>query len=58
MEKNKIVQELSNKRIVIDNKYYIMETSPMCPDPLPEPNVSYSKLGFQCIREGLKKWII
>ena len=44
MEENKIVQELSNKRIVIDNKYYVMETSPMCPDPLPELVVSHSKL--------------
>ena len=47
IEKNKIVQELSNKRIVIDNKYYIMETSPMCPDPLPEPFVSHSNLRVQ-----------
>ena len=47
MEKNKIVQELSNKRIVIDNKYYVMETSPMCPDPLPEPYISYSNLKIQ-----------
>ena len=40
MEKHKIVQELSNKRIVVENKYYILETSPLCPDPLPEPNIS------------------
>ena len=40
MEKHRIVQELFNKRIVVENKYYILETSPLCPDPLPEPSVS------------------
>ena len=43
MERNKVVQELANKRIVVESKYYIMETSPLCPDPLPEPHVSYSE---------------
>ena len=40
MEKNKVVQELGNKRVVIENKYYILETSPMCPDPFPDPSIS------------------
>ena len=40
MEKNKVVQELGNKRIVVENKYYILETSPLCPDPFPEPSIS------------------
>ena len=36
---------------MIDNKYYIMETSPMCPDPLPEPFVSHSNLRVQKSRD-------
>ena len=40
LERNKIVQELHNNRIVIDNKYYIEETSPFCPNPTPLVNVS------------------
>jgi hypothetical protein len=43
MERNKVAQELGNKRIVVENKYYILETWHLCPDPLPEPNVSHSK---------------
>ena len=43
MEKNRVVQELANKRIVVANKYYILETSPLCPDPLPESTVSHSR---------------
>ena len=34
MERNKIVQELYNKRIIIDSKYYIMETPVLCPNPV------------------------
>ena len=33
MERNNIIQELNNKRIIIDRKYFIMETSPFCPTP-------------------------
>ena len=54
MEENKIVQELSNKRIVINSKYYIMETSPMCPDPLPEINVSHSNLKPEVEKDELE----
>ena len=36
MERNKIVQELHNKRIIIDGKYYIMETPVLCPNPVPD----------------------
>ena len=43
MVRNKIVQDLGNKMIIVDNKYRILETSPLCPEPLPEPNVSQSK---------------
>ena len=34
------MQELHNRRIVIDGKFYIKETSPFCPNPIPEINVS------------------
>ena len=40
LERNKIVQELHNRRIVIDNKFYIEETSPFCPNPVPSVGVS------------------
>ena len=43
MERNKVVQELSKKRIVVDNKYFILETSPLCPDPLPDTYVANSE---------------
>ena len=43
MERNNVVQELSKKRIVVDNKYFILETSPLCPDPLPDTHVAYSE---------------
>ena len=48
LERNKIVQELHNRRIVIDGKYYIEETSPYCPNPVPE--VSVSSLTFNLTR--------
>ena len=48
LERNKIVQELHNRRIVIDGKYYIEETSPYCPNPVPE--VSVSSLAFNLTR--------
>ena len=38
--RNKIVQELHNRRIVIDGKYYIEETSEFCPNPVPEVSIS------------------
>jgi hypothetical protein len=36
MERNKIVQELHNKRIVVDSKFYILETPSLCPNPIPD----------------------
>ena len=40
LERNKIVQELHNRRIVIEGKYYIEETSQFCPNPVPVVNIS------------------
>ena len=40
LQTNRIVQELHNKRIVIDNKFYIEETPYFCPNPMPTVNVS------------------
>ena len=40
LSRNKIVQELHNRRIVIDNKNYIEETSPYCPNQWPEVTIS------------------
>ena len=36
MERNKVVQELHNKRIVVDDKFYILETPTLCPNPIPD----------------------
>ena len=33
MERNRIVQELHKRRIVVDNKFYILETPALCPNP-------------------------
>ena len=41
LQTNKIVQELHNKRIVIDSKFYIEETPSLCPNPMPTVSVSY-----------------
>ena len=35
LERNKIVQELHNRRIIIEGKHYFEETSPFCPNPVP-----------------------
>ena len=40
LERNHIVQELHKRRIVVDSKYYIEETSPFCPNPNPVVEVS------------------
>ena len=40
LDRNKIVQELHNRRIVINGKYFIEETSPFCPNPVPVVNTS------------------
>ena len=45
LDRNKIVQELHNQRIVIDGKYYIGETSPYCPNPIPAVSVSNLSIG-------------
>ena len=34
MERNKVVQELHNKRIVVDGKFFILETPALCPNPV------------------------
>ena len=47
MERNKVVQELANKRIVVDNKYYIQESSPFCPEPIPDTIISNANSKFQ-----------
>ena len=36
LSRNKIVQELQIRRIVVDNKHYIEETSPFCPNQWPD----------------------
>ena len=40
MERNRLVQELHNKRIIIDGKYVFLENSPFCPNLQPEVGVS------------------
>ena len=39
MEHNKLVQELHNKKVIIDGKHHIMENSPFCPNLIPEVSV-------------------
>ena len=39
MERNKLVQELHKKRIMVDNKHVFLENSPYCPNPVPEVSV-------------------
>ena len=39
LEDNNMIQDLKNKRVIVENKYYIMETSHLCPLAEPEPNV-------------------
>jgi hypothetical protein len=41
METNKLVQELHNKRIIIDGKYIFLENSPFCPNPIPNVSVRH-----------------
>ena len=55
LTRNKVVQELHNNKIVIQGKYHIMESSPMCPNPLPTVQVSHIK---QDDKEFLRKIII
>ena len=45
LARNKIVQELHNRRIVVDSKHYIEETSPFCPNQWPKINISNLSLG-------------
>ena len=40
MERKRLVQELNNKRIIIDGKYVFLENSPFCPKLQPEVGVS------------------
>ena len=39
MERNKLVQELHNKRIIVDAKYVFLENSRFCPNPIPTVSV-------------------
>ena len=41
MERNKLVQELHNKRIIVDGKHIFLENSPFCPNPTPEVSVKH-----------------
>ena len=43
LTRNKVVQELHNNKIVVQGKYHIMESSPMCPNPLPTIQISHIK---------------
>ena len=40
MERNRLVQELHNRRIIIDGKHVFLENSPFCPNLQPEVGVS------------------
>ena len=40
MERNRLVQELHNKRIIIDGRHVFLENSPFCPNLQPEVGVS------------------
>ena len=39
MERNKLVQELHNRRIIVDGKHVFLENSPFCPNLIPEVSV-------------------
>ena len=41
MERNKLVQELHNKRVVVDGKHVFLENSPFCPNLIPEVSVKH-----------------
>ena len=43
LTRNKVVQELHNNKIVIQGKYHIIESSPLCPNPLPSVQISHIK---------------
>ena len=47
MERNKVVQELRNKRIVVDGKFYILETPALCPNPVPD--LQFNAISLQSI---------
>ena len=47
MERNKVVQELHNKRIVVDGKFFILETPALCPNPIPD--LQFSSISLQSI---------
>ena len=41
MERNKLVQELHNKCVVVDGKHTFLENSPFCPNLIPEVSVRH-----------------
>ena len=43
LERNKIVQELSEKRIRVNNKHFILESSPLCP---PTADIAVKQVTF------------
>ena len=53
LARNKIVQELHNRRIIINGKHYIEESSHFCPNPVPDGKVSSVSIsGVSLIPEG------
>ena len=41
MERNRLVQELHNKRVVVDGKHIFLENSQFCPNLIPEVSVKH-----------------
>ena len=41
LERNKIVQELHNNKIIVDGRYHILESPPLCPNPVPTVQISH-----------------
>ena len=56
LARNKIVQELHNRRIIINGKHYIEESSHFCPNPVPDGKVSNVSIsGVSLIPDGPNK---
>ena len=56
LDRNKIVQELHNRRIVVDNKHYFEETSPYCPNPVPTvdtSSITISNIQFESHKDSI-----
>ena len=48
LTRNKVVQELHNNKIVVQGKYHILESSPLCPNPIPNVQISHIKQQDKC----------